>query len=285
MTYTVENINFNNLRFVFSFTAEEYTEAAKEYAAKDKKGFLDAARAGGDLRRAVITEMVRKAYSKAAMEYPREIYYSPALTLEQDDEKLGVVCDAKVQIDPEFTLGDYRALALDADEVAQVEREALTVPEPNRAETRRYLLQAAMVMRLDKICEGVVPDTMASERASQMIGAFEQQLDGNGKKIEDYYKECSTNEEELFADFMREAKKQLHSRLALYELAKKENLLATEEEYTAELARLADMSMMPPERLREIFARREEAKVRQDIAIAKAAEYLGKRVDELYPAK
>lgn len=285
MTYTVENINFNNLRFVFSFTPDEYADAAKEYAAKDKKGFLDAARSGGDLRRAVITEMVRKAYSKAAMEYPREIYYSPALTLEQDDEKRGVVCDAKVQIGPEFTLGDYRALALDADEVAQVEREALTVPEPNRTETRRYLLQAAMVMRLDKICEGVVPDTMASERASQMIGAFEQQLDGNGKKIEDYYKECSTNEEELFADFMREAKKQLHSRLALYELAKKENLLATEEEYTAELARLADMSMMPAARLREIFARREEAKVRQDIAIAKAAEYLGKRVDELYPAK
>ena len=140
-------------------------------------------------------------------------------------------------------------------------------------------------MRLDKICEGVVPDTMASERASQMIGAFEQQLDGNGKKIEDYYKECGTNEEELFADFMREAKKQLHSRLALYELAKKENLLATEDEYTAELTRLADMSMMPAERLREIFARREEAKVRQDIAIAKAAEYLGKKVDELYPAK
>ena len=78
-----------------------------------------------------------------------------------------------------------------------------------------------MVMRLDKICEGGVPDTMASERASQMIGAFEQQLDGNGKKIEDYYKECNTNEEELFTDFMREAKKQLHSRLALYELAKK----------------------------------------------------------------
>ena len=285
MTYTVENINSNNLRFVFSFTAEEYAEAAKEYAAKNRKEFLDSARSGGDLRRAVITEMVRKAYSKAAMEYPREIYYIPALTLEQDDEKRGIVCAAKVQIDPEFTLGDYHALKLDAGEVAEIGREALTVPEANRAETRRYLLQTDLVKQLDNVCEGVVPDTMASERASQMIGAFEQQLDNNGKKIEDYYKECGTSEQALFADFMREAKKQLHSRLALYELAKKENLLATEDEYTAELARLADMSMMPAQRLREIFARREEAKVRQDIAIAKAAEYLGKRVDELYPAK
>lgn len=285
MTYTVENINSNNLRFVFRFTAEEYKEAAKEFADKNKKDFFDAARSQGSLHKAVITEMVRKAYSKAAMEYPQEIYYTPALTLMQDDDRLGVVCSAKVQIAPEFKLGDYRSLELSPEEVAQVEREILTIPESNRADSRRYLLQAAMVMRLDKLCEGEVPDTMASERASQMIGAFEQQLDGNGKKIEDYYKDCNTDEAALFADFMSEAKKQLHSRLALYELAKKERLLATEDEYTAELERLADMSMMPAKRLREIFARREESKVRQDIAIAKAAEYLGKRVDELYPAK
>ncbi len=150
MTYTVENINFNNLRFVFSFTADEYTEAAKEYAAKDKKGFLDAARAGGDLRRAVITEMVRKAYPRPRWS-TRARYTTPPLSpLEQDDEKLGVVCDAKVQIDPEFTLGDYHALALDADEVAQVEREALTVPEPNRAETRRYLCRPRWLCALTK---------------------------------------------------------------------------------------------------------------------------------------
>ena len=118
-----------------------------------------------------------------------------------------------------------------------------------------------------------------------MMNAFEQQLNNNGRKIEDYYKECNTNENELFLDFVNEAKKQLHSRLSLYELAKAEGLLATDEEYEAELARLADMSMMPVQRLRQIFAKREEAKVRQDIAIAKAAEYLGQLVDKRYPYK
>ena len=70
MTYTVENINFNNLRFVFSFTPDEYADAAKEYAAKDKKGFLDAARSGGDLRRAVITEMPPRTGRKTPEDLP-----------------------------------------------------------------------------------------------------------------------------------------------------------------------------------------------------------------------
>ena len=232
----------------------------------------------------MITELVKKAYAKAAMEYPQEIYYTPALTLEQDDEN-GIVCSARVQIAPAFTLGDYHALSISEAEVAQIDREVSTLPVENRADSRRYLLQTCMVSQLGKICTGEVPDTMAGERAAQMMNAFEQQLNNNGRKIEDYYKECNANENELFMDFVNEAKKQLHSRLSLYELAKAEGLLATEEEYEAELARLADMSMMPVQRLRQIFAKREGAKVRQDIAIAKAAEYLGQMVDKRYPYK
>lgn len=284
MTYTLENTDSNHLRFVFYFSAEEYQQAAKEYAEKNQKEYLAAIRSQGSFRKPVITELVRKAYAKAAMEYPQEIYYTPALTLEQDDER-GIVCSARVQIAPEFKLGDYQRLSLREEEVAQIDREVKTLPEENRADSRRYLLQTCMVTQLGKICTGTVPDTMAGERASQMMGAFEQQLNSSGKKIEDYYKECNTNERELFQDFMNEAKKQLHSRLSLYELAKAENLLATEEEYEAELARLADLSMMPVQRLRQIFARGEGSKLRQDIAIAKAAEYLGGRVDALYPPK
>ena len=284
MTYTLEKMDDNNLRFLFRFSSEEYLEAQKEYAEKNKKQYLEAIRSQGSFRRPVITELVRKAYVKAAMEYPQEIYYSPTLSLDQDDEN-GIVCSARVQIAPVFKLGNYRALQLSEQEIRQIEQETATVPELNRAGTRRYLLQAAMVIQLDKICEGEIPDPMAGERASQMLSAFEQQLDLNGQKLEDYYKDCNTNEKELFLDFSKEAKKQLHSRLALYELAKAEGLLATEEEYEEELSRLSERSMMPVSRLREIFAQREGTQVRQDIAIAKAAEYLGDMAERLYPPK
>ena len=281
MKYKVKNTDDNNLRFEFAFTVEEIENEMRQYAQKNKKEYISDMTKQSSIRKHIITELVKKEYVKAAMQYTQEIYYSPVLNVIKDD-KSGLVVSADVQISPVFKLGDYSVLSVTENELEEIERDISTVPEDNRATIRRYLLQSKLVEKLDNITEGTVPDTMASERAGQMMSAFEQQLDSNGKDIKDYYEDCDTNEHELYEDFMKEAKRQLHSRLSLYELAKAENLYATEEEYEAELRKLSDRSMMPVSRLREIFEKKEGAKLRQDIAIAKAAEFLGKIVDKRY---
>ena len=281
MKYKVKNTDDNNLRFEFAFTVEEIENEMRQYAQKNKKEYISDMTKQSSIRKHIITELVKKEYVKAAMQYTQEIYYSPVLNVIKDD-KSGLVVSADVQISPVFKLGDYSVLSLTENELEEIERDIATVPEDNRATIRRYLLQSKLVEKLDNITEGTVPDTMASERAGQMMSAFEQQLDSNGKDIKDYYEDCDTNEHELYEDFMKEAKRQLHSRLSLYELAKAENLYATEEEYEAELRKLSDRSMMPVSRLREIFEKKEGAKLRQDIAIAKAAEFLGEIVDKRY---
>lgn len=281
MKYKVKNTDDNNLRFEFAFTVEEIENEMRQYAQKNKKEYISDMTKQSSIRKHIITELVKKEYVKAAMQYTQEIYYSPVLNVIKDD-KSGLVVSADVQISPVFKLGDYSVLSVTENELEEIERDISTVPEDNRATIRRYLLQSKLVEKLDNITEGTVPDTMASERAGQMMSAFEQQLDSNGKDIKDYYEDCDTNEHELYEDFMKEAKRQLHSRLSLYELAKAENLYATEEEYEAELRKLSDRSMMPVSRLREIFEKKEGAKLRQDIAIAKAAEFLGEIVDKRY---
>lgn len=281
MKYKVKNTDDNNLRFEFAFTVEEIENEMRQYAQKNKKEYISDMTKQSSIRKHIITELVKKEYVKAAMQYTQEIYYSPVLNVIKDD-KSGLVVSADVQISPVFKLGDYSVLSITENELEEIERDIATVPEDNRATIRRYLLQSKLVEKLDNITEGTVPDTMASERAGQMMSAFEQQLDSNGKDIKDYYEDCDTNEHELYEDFMKEAKRQLHSRLSLYELAKAENLYATEEEYEAELRKLSDRSMMPVSRLREIFEKKEGAKLRQDIAIAKAAEFLGEIVDKRY---
>ncbi len=281
MKYKVKNTDDNNLRFEFAFTVEEIENEMRQYAQKNKKEYISDMTKQSSIRKHIITELVKKEYVKAAMQYTQEIYYSPVLNVIKDD-KSGLVVSADVQISPVFKLGDYSVLSVTENELEEIERDIATVPEDNRATIRRYLLQSKLVEKLDNITEGTVPDTMASERAGQMMSAFEQQLDSNGKDIKDYYEDCDTNEHELYEDFMKEAKRQLHSRLSLYELAKAENLYATEEEYEAELRKLSDRSMMPVSRLREIFEKKEGAKLRQDIAIAKAAEFLGEIVDKRY---
>lgn len=290
MKYSVTHIADHFIRFVFSFSAREYQKAIEEYAESHKEEYLQQvgmqSRSTADIfLRPVINNLVGKAYTKAANEYPEEIYYTPTIGIEQNDPKLGLVCSATVQVSPIFKLGDYKAIRLTGDELAQIEKESAAIPIENRADSRRYMIQTILINKLSAITQGEVPDTMAGERAFEMIAAFEQQLGNNGKKIEDYYKECSTSEEALFADFAKEALRQLHTRLSLLELAKAEGLTATDEEYEKELMRLSEMYMMPMERMREIFAKREGSKVRRDISIFKAAGYVARMADALYPMK
>ena len=53
---------------------------------------------------------------------------------------------------------------------------------------------------------------------------------------------------------------------------------ATEAEYDAEVARLSGMYLMPEEKLRPLLAHREGIKIRQDIAISKAADWVAAQV-------
>ena len=85
-----------------------------------------------------------------------------------------------------------------------------------------------------------------------MIRAMDQQLANNGEDFEKYYEGTGTTEKELMDEFIKEAEKQLKSRMVLYEIAREQNLLATSEEYDAEVHRLAQMSLMPEDRLREL---------------------------------
>ena len=70
--------------------------------------------------------------------------------------------------------------------------------------------------------------------------------------------------------------------MVLYEIAREQNLLATSEEYDAEVHRLAQMSLMPEDRLRELFEAEEAELIKKDIAISKGEEYIGTLIDASY---
>ncbi len=55
---------------------------------------------------------------------------------------------------------------------------------------------------------------------------------------------------------------------------------ATDEEYDAEIRRLSDKYLMPPEQLKKFFKVREGFKLKQDIEISKAAEFIGRMVQQ-----
>lgn len=180
-------------------------------------------------------------------------------------------------------LCDYQKIDLLPEEILEAEKSAKMAPKDSEADTRRYFLQTAYIEKIVKVSKIKVSEKEARERGQQMVRALDQQLANNGEELEKYYEETGTTEKELLSDFTTEAARQLKSRMALYEIAKAQGLLATSEEYDAEVHRLAEMSLLSEERLRQLFQAEEEDKIKRDIAISKGAEYIGRLIDQKYP--
>ena len=124
--YTTEQIDRNNIRFHFIVPAEEF-EAILEAVYrtnKDKyeipgvrKGRADRKMLEAYFGRAVFTrpavdKVVSEAYCRAASEYPEEIYYTPVVTIEQNEPGRDLVFSARVKIHPESRLCDYHCVLL-----------------------------------------------------------------------------------------------------------------------------------------------------------------------------
>lgn len=182
-------------------------------------------------------------------------------------------------------LCDYQNVTLLPEEIKKAEEDAKAAPKESVADTRRYFLQTAYIEKIVGASKIKVSEKEADERARKMIRALDQQLANNGEDLEKYYEETRTTEKDLLKDFTKEAEKQLKSRMVLYEIARDQNLLATGAEYDAEVHRLAEMSLLPEERLRQLFKDEEEENIKRDIAISKGAEYIGTLIDARYPAE
>lgn len=182
-------------------------------------------------------------------------------------------------------LCDYQKIVLLPEEIRKADEAAKMAPKESAADTRRYFLQTAFLQKAVKASKIKVSKKEAEERAGQMMRAMDQQLANNGEELEKYYEGTGTTEKELMDGFIAEAEKQLKSRMVLYEIAKEQNLLATSEEYDAEVHRLSEMSLMSEDRLKELFEEEEADHIKRDIAISKGAEYIGTLIDERYPAE
>ena len=291
--YTVEQLDANHLCFHFTIPFARLNAAADAlYQANREQFSVPGMRKGKASRQLIeahygksvftgpaLEQVVTGAYSKAAAEYPQEIYYSPTVKVEQNEPEKDLLFSARVQIAPEIILGDYRAAAVTAADLAEAEQILAEIPAAEQDATRHYLLQAALVEQIAQKSSMEIPDTMINERAMQMARTMEQRLQADQRSMEDYFEEAQTTKEDLLAYFAEAAKEQLRSRLTLFAIARAEGLTATEDEYAAELDRLSALYLMPAEQLRKLFAPREEGKIRQDIAISKAADWISGRID------
>ncbi len=131
---------------------------------------------------------------------------------------------------------------------------------------------------VEQLVDGItveIPEAMIDTQCENMVGEFEDNLRRQGISLEQYLAMMGDMTRADLRDQVREqAVRRIQTRLALEAVVKAENIEATEDEFMAEIKKMADMYQMEADKILEFFGDREKEQIKADIAVQKAVDFI-----------
>lgn len=119
-----------------------------------------------------------------------------------------------------------------------------------------------------------IPQAMIDTQVTRMAEDFAQRLQQQGLSLETYFKYTGLTAEKILDDMKPEAVKRIQNSLVLEAVAKAENIQISDDEFNAELSKMAEMYKMEVDKIKEFMGESEEKQMRDDIAIQKAVDLI-----------
>lgn len=176
------------------------------------------------------------------------------------------------------------------DEFAQDVSEFDTLEE-YRADVRKKLEErkenAAKGTKEDEAIQKIIdkskmdiPEPMIEFQEENMIQEFAQRISMQGMSFDNYLKYTGMTMDKLKEQVRPEALQRIQSSLVLEQIAKEENLVASDEDVDAEITNMASMYGMDADTLKERLGEDERKNIQADLAIKKAVEFVMANVKE-----
>ncbi len=121
-----------------------------------------------------------------------------------------------------------------------------------------------------------IPQAMYDSRVDELVRDFEYRLSQQGLKMDMYLQYMGMTMDQLRAQFADQAEKQVKMRLAMEAIVDKENLVTSDEEFEAEVKRIADAYKMEPEKVKSIV---DADAVKKDLAVNKAIDLVKEKAN------
>lgn len=130
---------------------------------------------------------------------------------------------------------------------------------------------------VDAVIEGAkmdIPAAMLETEQRQIVEEFAQRLQMQGMAIDQYFKYTGTNAAAMIEQVKPQAEKRIKTRLTMEAVVKAENIEVSDEEFDAELQKMADAYKMELAQVKEIFDADRAEEMKKDIAIQKAITFV-----------
>jgi trigger factor len=130
-----------------------------------------------------------------------------------------------------------------------------------------------------------IPEAMIDMQAETMVDEFAQRIASQGMSMEQYLQFTGSTVDKLKEQVRPEALQRIQSSLVLEQIAKEENIVASDEDVDAELEQMAAMYGMKKEDLAAYMGDSEKESMKRDIAVKKAVEFVMANAKERAKAK
>jgi len=179
------------------------------------------------------------------------------------------------ELDDEFAdeVSEFSTMAEYREDVKKkiVERREATARTVKENEAVRKVIEDAHVD---------IPEAMLRTQQEQLVSELEQQVVSQGMNFEDYMNYAQVTREKIAENMKEEAERRIMYRLVMEQVAKEENIVATEEDYEAELQKMADSYRMDVETIKKFFGGRKDSMM-EDIAVQKAITFVADNAVEV----
>lgn len=130
---------------------------------------------------------------------------------------------------------------------------------------------------LDAVIAGAqmdIPEAMVEDRVDSMIQNFSNNLRYQGINMDQYMQMTGSNMASLRASVRQDAEKSIKEALVLEAVVKAENLEVTDEDFDAEVQKLADLYKIEADKLKENISDSEKEGMLEEMKSKKAVEWL-----------
>ena len=119
-----------------------------------------------------------------------------------------------------------------------------------------------------------IPDAMVESQQRQMVEDFAQRIQSQGLSMEQYMQFTGLTPDKLMEQIKPQALKRIQSRLVLEAVVAAENIEAAEEEFDAEVAKMAESYKMEADKVKEVLGENGRKQVMEDVCINKAVQFV-----------
>lgn len=166
----------------------------------------------------------------------------------------------------------------EVETVADLKNKVRERLEENKKNSAENEASEELMNSLVEKAEVEIPETLIKEEEQNLVNQLAGRVQQFGMNFNDYIKAMGKSVEDLMEDYKENAEKSVKLRLVLEAVAKKENLLPTEEQLEEEFKNIADQYQLDVQKVKEVL---DAELVKKDLKVSMAVDFIKDKANKI----